>query len=216
MRSGSGQGDTIVKIIGTGLGRTGTMSLKLALEQLGFGPCYHMEAVFNDLEKRVPQWNDALAGRPDWVKTFEGFDSGVDWPIAGFYKELYAAYPDAKFILSTRSPDSWAASFGATIAKLLEERGTAAEPMKPWLEMAYGVIARSGFPDGLSDAERMARFTAHNEAVKKTIPAGQLLVFEVKQGWEPLCRFLGIDVPQGPFPRTNDRAEFWDLVSGGQ
>lgn len=71
-----------MKIIGTGLGRTGTMSLKLALEQLGFGPCYHMEAVFNDLEKRVPQWNDALAGQPDWEKTFEGFDSGVDWPIA--------------------------------------------------------------------------------------------------------------------------------------
>ena len=205
-----------MKIIGAGLGRTGTMSLKLALEQLGFGPCYHMEAVFNDLEKRVPQWNDALAGKPDWDAIFDGYSSSVDWPTSGFYKELYAAYPDAQFVLSTRSPESWAASFGATIAKLIEDRENAPPHMKPWLDMAYGVIARSGFPDGLSDAERMARFTAHNDAVKEAIPAEQLLVFEVKQGWAPLCDFLGVDAPDGPFPRTNNRAEFWDLVSGGQ
>lgn len=205
-----------MKVIGTGVGRTGTMSLKLALEQLGFGPCYHMEAVFNDLAKRVPQWSAALAGKPDWEEIFDGYQSGVDWPIAGFYNELYTAYPDAKFILSTRSPESWAASFGATIAKLLEDRDTAPEHTKPWLDMAYGVISRSGFSDDLSDSERMERFTAHNEAVKEAIPADQLLVFEVKQGWEPLCEFLDCDVPEGPFPRTNDRSEFWDLVSGGQ
>ena len=192
------------------------MSLKLALEQLGFGPCYHMEAVFNDLEKRVPQWNAVLAGQPDWEAIFDGFQSGVDWPIAGFYKELYAAYPDAKFILTTRSPQSWAASYGDTIAKLIEDRDNAPAPMKPWLEMAHGVIARSGFPDGLSEAELMAGFEAHNEAVRQTIPADQLLVFEVKQGWGPLCDFLGVEAPEGAFPRTNDRAEFWDLVTGGQ
>ncbi|HIG23508.1 MAG TPA: hypothetical protein EYQ28_13730 [Henriciella sp.] len=192
------------------------MSLKLALEQLGYGPCYHMEAVFNDLENRVPQWNDALAGEPEWDAIFDSFQSGVDWPIAGFYKELYAAYPDAKFILSIRSPESWAASYGDTIAKLIADRDNAPVPMKPWLEMAHGVIARTGFPYGLSEAELMAGFEAHNEAVKRTIPADQLLVFEVKQGWGPLCNFLGVETPEGPFPRTNDRAEFWDLVTGGQ
>ncbi|HIK64031.1 MAG TPA: hypothetical protein EYG02_03245, partial [Henriciella marina] len=140
------------------------MSLKLALEQLGYGPCYHMEAVFNDLENRVPQWNDALAGEPEWDAIFDSFQSGVDWPIAGFYKELYAAYPDAKFILSIRSPESWAASYGDTIAKLIADRDNAPVPMKPWLEMAHGVIARTGFPYGLSEAELMAGFEAHNEA----------------------------------------------------
>ncbi|WP_300380180.1 sulfotransferase family protein [Henriciella sp.] len=203
-----------MKIIGAGLGRTGTMSLKLALEQLGFGPCYHMEAVFNDLEKRVPQWNGALAGKPDWEEIFDGFSSSVDWPTAGFYEELYTAYPDAKYILSTRSPESWAASFGGTIAKLIEDRENAPPHMQPWLEMAHGVIARTGFPDGLTDAELIERFEAHNEAVKQTIPADQLLVFEVRQGWGPLCDFLGVEAPDEPFPRTNNRAEFWDLVTG--
>lgn len=205
-----------MKIIGAGVGRTGTMSLKLALQALGFGPCYHMEAVFNDLEKRVPQWNAVLAGKPDWSAIYDGFQSGVDWPTAAFYRELHAAFPDAKFILSTRSPESWAASYGETIAKLIADRANAPAPVQPWLEMAHGVIAQNGFPDGLSDAELAERFIAHNEAVKAAIPEGQLLVFEVKQGWAPLCAFLGVDAPDGPFPRTNDRAEFWDLVSGNK
>ena len=87
--------------------------------------------------------------------------------------------------------------------------------MKPWLDMAHGVISRSGFPDGLSKAELMARFEVHNEAVKQTIPGHQLLFFDVKQGWTPLCDFLGVAAPVGAFPKTNDRAEFWDLVTGG-
>lgn len=205
-----------MKVIGAGVGRTGTMSLKLALQALGFGPCYHMEAVFNDLEKRVPQWNAVLAGKPDWGAIYDGFQSGVDWPTAAFYRELHAAFPDAKFILSTRSPESWAASYGETIAKLIADRANAPAPVQPWLEMAHGVIAQNGFPDGLSDAELAERFIAHNEAVKAAIPESRLLVFEVKQGWAPLCDFLGVDAPDGPFPRTNDRAEFWDLVSGNK
>ena len=205
-----------MKVIGAGVGRTGTMSLKLALQALGFGPCYHMEAVFNDLEKRVPQWNAVLAGKPDWGAIYDGFQSAVDWPTAAFYRELHAAFPDAKFILSTRSPESWAASYGETIAKLIADRANAPAPVQPWLEMAHGVIAQNGFPDGLSDAELAERFIAHNEAVKAAIPESRLLVFEVKQGWAPLCDFLGVDAPDGPFPRTNDRAEFWDLVSGNK
>ena len=87
--------------------------------------------------------------------------------------------------------------------------------MLDWLTMGEGVIAKTGFPLGLSRDELLAAFVAHNEAVQATIPAEQLLVFEVKQGWEPLCGFLGVEVPDEPFPRTNDRAEFWDLVTGG-
>lgn len=79
--------------------------------------------------------------------------------------------------------------------------------------MARRIIARTGFPLGLDHAALKARFEAHNAAVRETVPADRLLVFEVKQGWAPLCEFLEVPVPEGVFPRTNDRTEFWDRVS---
>ncbi|TCO77623.1 sulfotransferase family protein [Chromatocurvus halotolerans] len=205
-----------MKVIGAGLGRTGTYSLKAALERLGFGPCYHMESVLHDMPLRVPHWNDALAGRADWAALFEGFNSAVDWPTASFYRELSAALPDARFILSTRSPDSWAASYGSTIAKLVADRANAPEPMQAWLDMAHSVTARCAVHDNMSDAALAQAFMTHEASVKATIPAERLLVFEAKQGWAPLCDFLGVDVPDEPYPRTNDRSEFWELVEKGQ
>jgi len=151
---------------------------------------------------------------PDWPAIYDGFGSAVDWPTAAFYSELIQEYPSAKFILSTRSPESWAGSFGSTIYKLLAGKDDAPSEMKAWLDMAESVIAYSGFAAGLNHDDLMKAFTVHNEAVKATIPASQLLVFDVKEGWEPLCTFLGAEVPDEPFPRSNDREEFWDLVSG--
>ncbi len=203
-----------IKVIGVGVGRTGTYSLKLAINQLGLGPCHHMEEVLHDMPTQVPLWSDALNGRPDWQALYSGFESAVDWPTAGFVRELVEAYPSARFVLTHRSPESWADSFGATIYKLLAEKDQAPPEMAAWLEMCAGVIARTGFPDGLDREGLMAGFVAHNEMVKSTIPASQLLVFQVKEGWEPLCTFLDAPVPAEPFPRTNDRAEFWDRVSG--
>lgn len=203
-----------VRVIGGGVGRTGTYSLKLAINQLGFGPCHHMEAVLQNMEAQVPLWSDALNGDPDWQAIYSGFESAVDWPTAGFFRELYAAYPSAKFVLTDRNPENWADSFAATIYKLLAGKDEAPPEMKAWLEMADGVIAKTGFPAGLDRDRLIEAFVAHNEAVKETIPASQLLVFEVKQGWGPLCEFLGVPAPDEPFPRTNDRAEFWDRVSG--
>jgi Sulfotransferase domain len=85
--------------------------------------------------------------------------------------------------------------------------------MQPWIDMVGRVLEKTRFPDDL-DTEALRRaFIAHNEAVKATIPAGQLLVYDVKQGWAPLCEFLGVPVPDEPFPRSNDRREFWDRVS---
>ncbi len=138
----------------------------------------------------------------------------MDWPSAGFFRELLQRHPRAKFILTHRSPESWADSFGATVYKLVGELDRAPPEMRDWLRMATQVIEKTGFPPGLEREDLMAAFVVHNEAVKSTIPAEQLLVYEVKQGWEPLCAFLDKEVPPDPFPRTNDRAEFWELVTG--
>lgn len=203
-----------LKVIGAGVGRTGTYSLKLAINQLGLGPCHHMEEVLHNQPVQVPLWSAATKGQPDWETIYHGYESAVDWPTAKFYRELIAAYPSAKFILTHRSPESWVASFSETIYKALAERDQAPTEMQAWLDMCSEIIAGTGFPDGLDDAGLMRAFNAHNDAVKAAIPAEQLLVYQVKEGWEPLCTFLGAPVPAEPFPRTNDRAEFWDRISG--
>jgi len=202
-----------MNVIGAGVGRTGTYSLRLALNQLGLGPCHHMEEVLQNMPGQVPLWSAALDGSPDWKKIFSGYASTVDWPTACFYSELHEAYPEARFVLTHRSPESWADSFGSTIYKLLAGRDQAPPEMKAWLDMSTGVISKTGFPDGLDREGLMRAFVAHNEAVKNTIPADRLLVYQVKEGWEPLCEFLGKPVPADPFPRTNNRSEFWELVN---
>lgn len=203
-----------ITVIGAGVGRTGTYSLKLAINQLGLGPCHHMEEVLHKMPVQVPLWSAALEGHADWPAIFSGYGSAVDWPTARFFRELHAVYPQARFVLTHRSPESWADSFGETIYKLLAARDQAPPELQEWLAMAAGVVAATGFPPGLDRDGLMKAFVAHNDAVKAAIPASQLLVYQVKEGWEPLCRFLGQPVPSEPFPRTNDRAEFWARVSG--
>lgn len=201
-------------VIGVGVGRTGTYSLRLAIERVGLGPCHHMERVLDNMPAQVPLWSAALTGRADWEAIYAGYNSAVDWPTAGFFRELKEAYPSAKFVLTHRTAESWAASFSSTIQKLLADTDQAPPEMREWLKMAVDVVVKTGFSadmdiDGLKKA-----FLAHNEAVKQTIPAQQLLVYEVKEGWEPLCEILQVPVPDEPFPRTNSREEFWDLVQG--
>ena len=202
-----------MRVIGAGVGRTGTYSLKLAINEIGFGPCHHMEEVLHHMPVQVPLWSAAAAGNPDWSRIYDGYPSAVDWPTACFFRELLAEYPDAKFILTEREPERWADSFGATIYKLLAGRDQAPEEMRAWLDMATAVIAKTGFPAGLDQDGLEKAFVAHNNAVRETIPAEQLLVFDVRQGWEPLCEFLGAPVPTTDFPRTNHREEFWDRVN---
>ena len=203
-----------MQIIGTGVGRTGTYSLKLAINQLGMGPCHHMEEVLHNMPVQVPLWSAALKGGPDWQAIYSGYESAVDWPSAAFFSELIEEYPTAKFVLTHRSPESWAGSFCGTIYKLISGSDQAPPEMTDWLEMAKGVIAKTGFPGGLDRNGLIESFVAHSEAVKAVIPASQLLVFEVKDGWGPLCEFLDVGAPDEPFPRTNDRLEFWDRVDG--
>lgn len=203
-----------LQVIGAGVGRTGTYSLKLAINRLGLGPCHHMEEVLHDMPRHVPLWSAAVDDKPDWSQIYDGYGSAVDWPTACFFRELAKEFPSAKFVLTQRDPEKWASSFAATIYKLLEGRDQAPEEMRAWLDMANDVIARTGFPPDLDHDSLMKAFIAHNDAVRQAIPASQLLVFEVKQGWEPLCAFLGTPVPDEDFPRTNHREEFWDRVNG--
>jgi len=204
-----------LQVIGVGVGRTGTYSLKLAIDQLGLGPCHHMEEVLLNPAHHVPLWAAAVHGTPDWRAIYDSYESAVDWPTAGFFQELAAAYPAAKFVLTVRDPDRWVESFSETIYKLMAVRGDAPDEMQAWFGMAEGVIRRTGFPPGLGRSDLRAAFDAHIDAVKATVPADQLLIYQVKEGWEPLCAFLDRPMPTEPFPRSNDRGEFWDRVSGG-
>jgi hypothetical protein len=201
-------------VIGAGVGRIGTYSLELAINQFGLGPCHHMEAVLHDMPAQVPLWNDAVCGRPDWQGIYRGFMSAVDWPTARYFRELGTAHPSAKFVLTIRDPEKWADSFAATIYKLLAGPEHAPPDKRAWLEMADRIVAETGFPEGLDQDELAAAYLAHNEAVKAAIPPDRLLVYQVKDGWGPLCRFLGVPIPADPFPQTTHRAEFWDRVTG--
>lgn len=202
-----------LQVIGAGLGRTGTYSLKKAIERLGFGPCHHMEEVIHHMATQMPLWTTAVKGSPDWPAIYNGYASADDWPTAAFYRELNAFYPNAKFILTVRSSESWVASFSDTIYKLMAGRAHAPAKMQPWFDMATGMMIKSGFPDGMNAAELAKAFNAHAEAVKAAIPADRLLTYEVKEGWGPLCAFLRVPIPDEAFPRTNDRADFWDRVT---
>jgi hypothetical protein len=173
-----------------------------------------MEEVLHHMPVQVPLWAAAASERADWSRIYSGYQSAVDWPTACFFRELAQEYPQAKFILTLRDPARWADSFDATIYKLLAGKNEAPEEMRAWLEMASAVIAKTGFPPGLNRNELVHAFNSHNDAVREAIPGDRLLVFEVKEGWLPLCDFLDVPVPDTDFPRTNHREEFWDRVNG--
>jgi len=204
-----------LKVIGAGLGRTGTYSLKLALEELGFGPCHHMEEVLKDPMRQVPLWSAALQGKPDWEATFEGYNSAVDWPGAAFWQELADHYTEAKVILTVRSAESWSQSYSETISKLLSTRDQAPEHMRPWFDMALAVTAKSGVHGELDEAGLKKAFKDHEQAVRDAVPSNRLLIYQVMDGWQPLCKFLDRPIPDGAFPKSNNRSEFWDLVQQG-
>ena len=204
-----------LEVISFGFGRTATLSLKAALEQLGYGPCYHMDIVLQEMEARVPQWNAAVEGNPDWEAIYSGFRSAVDWPTSAFWRELVAEYPEAKFILSSRSVESWYESISQTILAVLTAPEKWPEEQKEWLEMVCKVVI-DGSLGGRTDREGvMAAFEAHEAAVKQAIPEEKLLVFQAADGWQPLCDFLGTPVPEGPYPRSNSREEFFALLASG-
>jgi hypothetical protein len=199
-----------LKVVGSGLGRTGTLSLKSALEQLGFGPCHHMMEVFPRPES-VPLWVEAAEGRPNWDAIFDGWNSMVDYPGAAYWRELAAYYPDAKVVHSVRDPDRW---FESTQETIFNPAGGAMNPPEHMRTFFKSITAVFG--DKIHDRAFMTDyFRRHTEEVKAAIPPERLLIYEASQGWEPLCAFLGVDVPATPFPSVNSREEFKARQAGG-
>lgn len=200
-----------LQVIGAGLGRTGTLSLKLALEQLGLGRCHHMMEVFA-APAQIDVWRRAARGEAtDWEALLDGFGAAVDWPSAEFYAQLAQAYPDAKVILTTRDPESWFRSTQATIFAPSDFK--AAPP--GFGEMIAAVIGAK-FDGRLDDRDHcIAVYERHNAKVRATIPADRLLEYQAGQGWEPLCAFLGLPVPEAPYPKVNSTEEFVQRRTAG-
>jgi Sulfotransferase domain len=215
-----------LQVIGAGLCRTGTLSLKLALESLGFGPCYHMSELLND-PSRVKYWRELhRTGSTDFAALFAGFRSSVDYPGARFYKELLARNPDARVILTLRDPESWYKSTLATVyanvpvtlgAKLKSAwqllRNRHLRKAFPVLKFTQDALWNDQFGGRLGDrAHALNVFEAHTQEVRRVVPAAHLLVFDVREGWDPLCRFLDVPVPKTAFPRSNERDYFLSNV----
>lgn len=198
-------------IIGPGFGRTGTSSMKIALEHLGLGPAHHMFEVTDHYEQQVPFWEAATRGEAvDWDAVFAGYRSQVDWPGAQFWRELMGHYPDAKVILTVRDPDEWFDSVQATIAPFAASHGNNEAAMTNAIAgLAHRLVVERVFGNRMSDrAYATSVFRAHIAEVQASVAASRLLTFDVRQGWQPLCAFLGVPVPAISFPNLNSSRQF--------
>lgn len=195
-------------VIGAGFGRTGTLTLKTALERLGFGPCYHMSVCSANAETDVPFWRAAGRGEAvDWDEFFADYRATTDWPACDFYRELVERYPDAKVILSVRDPRRWYESVASTIYPA--SRRSRSDRASAWREMVEEMIWRGTFGGRFEEMDAAIEvFERHNAEVARTVPPERLLEFRVQDGWEPLCGFLGVPVPEEPFPHANERRAF--------
>jgi len=204
-----------LKVIGAGFGRTGTLSLKIALERIGFGPCYHMMEVFPRPD-HVAKWHRLAFERSmDWDEIFRGFHATVDWPAARWWREIAAHFPDAKVLLSVRDPAAWYKSVTDTIYQPMKSPAPdgAPELVRLQSEMARKAILSETFDNRFEDnAHTIEVFQKHNQAVRDAIDPARLLVFDVREGWGPLCRFLEAPIPDEPFPRLNDTATFQGMM----
>ena len=203
-----------LKVVGAGFGRTGTLSLKLALERLGFGPCYHMMESVHHPEHMAP-WRDAAAGRPvDWAALLKGYQAAVDWPACNYWRQQLAAFPDAKVILTERDAERWRTSIMNTIYPSSQRARREAQQTGDALAlersaMVYEVIWEGVFDGRMDDKEHVIQcYLAHNQRVKEAVPAEQLLVIAPGAGWPPLCDFLGVAQPAEPYPKVNSTDEF--------
>jgi hypothetical protein len=204
-----------LKVVGAGFGRTGTLSLKVALERIGFGPCYHMVEVFPRPE-HVAMWHRlAFEQSMDWDEIFRGFHATVDWPAARWWREIAAHFPDAKVLLSVRDSEAWYKSVTDTIYQPMKSPAPDGVPelVRLQSEMARKAILDETFDNRFEDkAHAIEVFQKHNQAVRDTIDPTRLLVFDVREGWGPLCRFLEVPIPDEPFPRLNDTATFQAMM----
>ncbi|RCW45725.1 hypothetical protein DFQ14_10226 [Halopolyspora algeriensis] len=210
----------MLDVIGAGFGRTGTASLKAALEHLGFGPCYHMFEVIARPE-RIFEWARAIDDESVcWDEVFDGYRASVDWPGAAFWRELTETYPSAKVILTVRDPQRWYDSTYNTIYRFSEQTRDSAGvlPVERGFSDRFSstidrIIWGGTFDGRFADREHAIEvFERHNAEVQRSVPAERLLVYRVGQGWQPLCEFLGVDVPDEDFPHVNEAASLPELA----
>jgi hypothetical protein len=199
--------------VGAGLGRTGTHSLQLALQQLLDTPCYHMVEVVGHAE-HVPVWQQANDGDPvDWDALFEGYGSAVDWPVAAFWRELAEHYDDAVVLLSERDgADGWWRSANATIFEVSAQPRPDDAVFGPNYDMVQRLFSERFTPGWQDEATAKAAYEAHNQLVRATIPPDRLVVWRPGDGWSPICDALGVPVPREPFPHVNTTSDFRQLA----
>lgn len=207
------------------MGRTGTHSLKEALEQLGFGKCYHMIELFQN-PKGLPYFQDAEEGKEtDWNSLFTGYLSAIDYPVAKYYKQLIKYYPDAKVIHTVRDPESWYQSCMETI--FWASKPDASRMLNMIVRMPFSKSLRQRLPilkyngmliekefgkDINNKALVIKKFNERTEEVLATVPKERLLIFKAQDGWEPLCKFLNVSIPTTAYPKSNTKAEFIENV----
>jgi len=195
-----------LRVIGAALPRTGTVSLKVALERLCLGPCYHMSELILHPEG-APLWTAAAEGRPNWDVLLDGYRSTADFPACYFWRSLVDHYPAAKIILTTRDPESWVDSVLTTVGNPAHQTALIDSPLAPVLRAIHIEGVRE------QDRARMIEgFHAYQQAVRAALPADRLLVFSARDGWEPLCAFLGVPVPDEPYPNLNSRETLGDTL----
>ncbi len=198
-----------LELIGAGMGRTGTLSLKAALERIGYGPCYHGIEVLVAPERGRLWLEQTQSGSHDWDGIFHGYRATVDWPAAAFWRELVERYPDAKVLLSLRDSDRWYDSVMNTLYPVMTQGPpkNAPEILHKFHEMLCALVLERTFEGRLGDRDHAKRvFEQHNQSVIDAIPASKLLVYQPGDGWEPICRFLEKPVPNEDFPHVNDTA----------
>jgi len=218
-----------MKVIGAGLPRTATTTQAEAFEILGFGHCYHMRDVLMDADRQLDLWDAVDRGRPDWEEIFQGAESTCDWPGARYYKELLEYYPEAKVVLTIRTPESWVQSMRETVwaiyfgDSVMHHLCEARRLLDPTWAKFMDLMVRIFWADDIcgpaeatfDDASFGRLMERWNERVKRDVPADRLLVWHPADGWEPICRFLEVPVPDEPVPNTNDTAAFKEGIAGG-
>lgn len=198
-----------LKVLGAGFGRTGTLSLKYALEELGFGPCHHMMEVMRDPKQNEWFYRIAQGDRVEWGEVFADYSSAVDWPSASYYAELMEVFPDAKVILSVRDSDSWYKSVKDTIFNVVPNIPhwvQAIFPRSKKIAILIEEIVWQGVFNGRFNDRQYAInvYEKNTEAVMASVPSDRLLIHSAKEGWEPICKFLEVPVPETEYPWVND------------
>jgi hypothetical protein len=200
-----------LNVVGAGLGRTGTHSLKAALEQILGGPCYHMMEVFGRPDD-IPVWRKAVNGeQPDWSAFLSEYRAAVDWPASAFWREIWAANPDAVVLLSSRDADGWWKSANNTIFQIMQREAPDAT-MRAQMDMAIAMLTKTFTTNWRDETEAKRAYEKHNADVRASVPADRLIDYHPGDGWEPICEKLGLPVPAEPFPHLNTTDEFRAMV----